>query len=203
MERVIGVGTSDFLKHRTNGLYLVDKSRFIIDVLTGQEEVLLFPRPRRFGKTLNLSMLRYFLERSDEDRQPLFQDLEVWQEPRARAHFQRHPVVFITFKDVRYPTWQSAFSAIRLEITRQFEAHRDLLETGGLSATEAGRFQAILSGEGDEALFGEALKALSSHLARACGERVVILIDEYDTPLHAAWQHGYYDEMVAFLRACR
>src|SRR5262245_31734511 len=109
-----GLGISDFRKLREQGADYVDKTDFISQVLAEPTEVMLFPRPRRFGKTMNLSTLRYFVEKRSDDLSHLFQDLAVWRDPIARAHFQRYPVLFITFKDIRTDTWESAFRAIRI-----------------------------------------------------------------------------------------
>jgi len=196
-----GLGISDFRKLRTSDADYVDKTRLITEVIEDRAEILLLPRPRRFGKTINLSTLRYFLEKSDEDRTALFEGLEVWGSERARTHFQRHPVVWISFKDVKFNSWTLTFAALRTEIQRMYDAHSYLLDQGFLAPTDAERFNAILSLEGDEPLYTRALKDLSGYLARYHGEQVVILIDEYDTPIHAGFTNGFYEEVVQFFRA--
>src|SRR4051812_9953150 len=112
------LGTSDFRNLRESPGHYVDKTRWIIDVLEDSAAILLFPRPRRFGKTLNLSTLRYFLEKSDEVRSSLYEGLEVWGNTGARAHFQRYPVLWMTFKDLKFSSWEATFAGIRTEVQR-------------------------------------------------------------------------------------
>lgn len=109
----LAIGTSDFRKLRAAGTRYVDKSAFIVDILSANAEVILLPRPRRFGKTLNLTTLAAYVERCDEDRTPLFDDLEVWQAgDDVRGHFGRHPVLFLTFKDVKARSWPHCRAAV-------------------------------------------------------------------------------------------
>ncbi len=194
------IGVSNFRELRTTGLRYVDKTEFVSGVLDAPDKVLLFPRPRRFGKTLNLSTLRCFVEKTPEDARALFAGLAIEQRPAAWAHFQRYPVIFLTFKDIKANSFALALSAIRKEIAQAYEDHRYLLEGAGLSEQEKRRFEQILGGEGDEALYWAALKDLSAYLHRHHGEKVAILIDEYDTPIHAGFGAGYYDSIVQFFR---
>jgi hypothetical protein len=194
------VGTSDFRTFRRDGSVYVDKSRLIPDVLEDPARVLLLPRPRRFGKTLNLSMLRYFLERADEDRTDLFEGLEVWTHAGARAHFQRYPVVFLTFKDIKKERWTDAFDKLKEMIWELYSAHYALIESGALAPHERNTFQAILDRTANPAQWSSALKYLVQYLARAHRQKVMVLIDEYDTPIHAAFVKGYYNEMIDFMR---
>jgi Predicted AAA-ATPase/PD-(D/E)XK nuclease superfamily len=200
--RPIAIGIDDFRKLREQGLEYVDKSHLIREVLDQSAEAILLPRPRRFGKTLNLSMLRYFFAKRDEDLSPLFADLSIWQAGDAyRAHFQRYPVVFLTFKDVKAERWDLAWAAIQRKIAALFNEHRDLLTDGHLSEREARDFQAVLDGTAGRAVHESALLDLCSALHRRHGERVVILIDEYDEPIHMGHVRGYATEVVAFFRA--
>jgi hypothetical protein len=196
----IPIGLSDFRKLREPGVHYVDKTEFVAGVLASRDEVLLFPRPRRFGKTVNLSTLRCFVEKSGEDLRPLFAGLAIEQRPEAWEHFQRYPVIFMTFKDVKAATFELAFSAIRREIARAYEAHRYLLQGEALSEEQRQAFLQILGNEGDETLYWSALRSLSAHLHRHHGEQVAILIDEYDTAIHAGFSAGYYDSIVQFFR---
>jgi hypothetical protein len=178
----------------------VDKTDFVTQVLDGDAKVLLFPRPRRFGKTVNLSTLRCYVEKSAEDMAPLFAGLSIAGSASARPHFQRYPVIALSFKDVKDGSFEAAFAAIRREIRRAHEEHAYLLDQGALRPEAAAMFQQILRAEGPEDLYAESLRELSLHLARFHGERVVILIDEYDTPIHAA--SGAADErrLLGFFR---
>jgi len=181
----------------------VDKSRLICELIDkpGVQAVLL-PRPRRFGKSLNLSMLRCYFEKRSEDFTHLFHDLAVWRAGDAyRAHFQRYPVIHLTFKGVKLERYEDAWAAIKEIITALFDAHRYVLDEGVLSATEAEAYRSILAREAPPTLYHRALLDLSEALHRYHGEKVVILIDEYDQPIHAGYVHGYVREMIDFFRA--
>lgn len=195
------VGSSDFQKLRRAGARYVDKTAFVAEVLRNPAEVLLFTRPRRFGKTMNQSALRYFLEKTDEDRSDLFQDLAIWRDPEARRHFQGYPVIDLTFKDVKASTWTSCRESLALKVANVFHEHRAAFTAGALSTQEAARFEAIVEHRAGDAQLTEALRFLSEIVARHHGRPVVILIDEYDTPIHSAYLNDYYDEAVEFFRS--
>ncbi len=194
----LALGYSDFRTIRRESRAYVDKTAIVGRVIEGDAQVVVLPRPRRFGKTLNLSMLRYFFEACDEDRSDLFEGLTVWSDEAARRHFQRHPVIFLTFKDVKGRSWADCVIGLRAAI---FDV---ALNVSALtSSNPPGRhFNAIVEDPSSppEALSG-ALKLLSQSLAEATGEQVLILIDEYDSPIHAGFLHGYYDEVVGFFRS--
>jgi hypothetical protein len=200
--RRIPIGVDDFRKLREQRMEYVDKSHLLREVLDRGAEILLLPRPRRFGKTLNMTMLRCFFEKRAEDLSPLFSDLSIWQAGEAyRAHFQRYPAIFVTFKDVKLATFDDAFSLIRAKLAALFEEHRALLDGGVLSEEEAQRYRRVLAGTAEMAACGAALLDLSTYLHRAHGEKVVILIDEYDAPIHAGHAHGYAPQILDFCRA--
>ena len=194
------IGISDFRKLREGSYHYIDKTPLIEDVLADGGEVLLLPRPRRFGKTLNLSMLRCFLEKTPEDRRPLFAGLAIASSEIARPHFQRYPVIFLTFKDVKSTSWEACYERLAGVLADLYGEHQDLLEQGVMKPQEAEIFTAILERRGTRAACTEALGLLSRLLARHHGEKVVILVDEYDSPIHAGHTHRYYDEVVAFFR---
>ncbi len=182
------LGIDDFQQLRELGLEYIDKSHLIRALLDkpGTQAVLL-PRPRRFGKSLNLSMLRCFFEKRDEDLWPLFADLSIAQAgERYRAHFQRYPVIYLTFKGVKHDRFEDCWAAIRLKIEALFREHQGLLESGRLDPGEARHYRAVLDGTAEMALYHRALIDLSTYLRRVHGEPVVLLIDEYDEPIHAA-----------------
>jgi hypothetical protein len=195
------IGISDFRELRDPGLIYVDKTDFVAQVLASGKKVVLIPRPRRFGKTVNLSTLRYFVEKSKEDRTALFAGLAVSTSAAARPHFQRYPVIALTFKDIKAGSFDAAFAAMRGEIRRAYRDHAYLLDEGALRPEDADRFQQILRAEGPEALYSESLLELSGHLARYHGEPVAILIDEYDTPIHAAATPEDERRVLDFFRA--
>ncbi len=194
------LGTSDFLKLRRAGATYVDKTALIAEVVQAQAKVLLLPRPRRFGKTLNLSTLRCFLERTEEERADLFEGLAVWDSEAARRHFQRHPVVFLTFKDVKTSSFDDCLEAVADLVAREFLRHDAVLDQAGLRGPEVTAHRRLLEGTASAVTLSNALRDLTAWLARATGERPVLLVDEYDQPLHAGVFHGYYDEAVGFFR---
>jgi hypothetical protein len=199
----IPIGIEDFRLLRERDLVYVDKSRLICELIDmpGVQAVLL-PRPRRFGKSLNLSMLRCFFEKRVDDLSHLFEDLAVWRAGDAyRAHFQRYPVIYLNFKAVKLERYEDAWAAICGKIRDQFNAHRDVLASGVLDPLAAERFAQILDGSAPLALYHRALLDLSEALHRHHGEKAVILIDEYDQPIHAGYVHGYVREMLDFFRA--
>ena len=184
-------GVSEYRLIRREGYAFVDKTAFIADVLDGGAQTTLFTRPRRFGKTLNMLMLKDFLERGAEDVTDVFEDTEIWRLPGDyRQHFRRYPVIWLSFRDVGGRTWRETRAGLR-----------DLFET------ELERLTSLHPGLADhrEALLAPSrrpffLKRLSATLGLLTGSRVVILIDEYDSPLHAAWLGGFWDEAVSFFR---
>ncbi|HSN87471.1 MAG TPA: AAA family ATPase [Thermoanaerobaculia bacterium] len=203
MSLSIPIGIDDFRLLRERGLAYVDKSSLIRELLDEPGVgVVLLPRPRRFGKTVNLSMLRYFFEKREEDLSHLFQDLAIWQAGDAyRAHFQRYPVIFFNFKGVRGEQFEVGWGAIREKIVDLYKEHVYLLEGGRLDEVDVRRFRQILDGTAEQALYDRALFDLSSYLHRHHGEKVVILIDEYDSPIHVAHAHRYAPRMLDFMRA--
>ena len=194
------IGLSDFRALREGGFAYVDKTALIDDLLAEGAQVLLVPRPRRFGKTLNLSMLRCFFEKTAEDRAPLFADLAIASSESARPHFQRYPVIFLTFKDIKPASWDECLARIAETLAELYAVHRSLLDSGGLKPEEAEIFAAILHRRAANAQLVGALGFLSRLLAERDGERVILLLDEYDSPIHAGYTRGYYDDVVAFFR---
>ncbi|HMY18282.1 MAG TPA: AAA family ATPase [Polyangium sp.] len=197
---VPGIGESDFRSFREAGYSYVDKSSLISDILADSSKVLLFPRPRRFGKTISLSMLGYFLGKSKEDLSSLFEGLSVWQDEGARKHFQRYPVISVTFKDVKAKTFEDVIAGIYEQIHAAFLGHRHLLDDGCLDDATAADFRRLLAREVPKAELPYAFKWLSHALYKHYGERVVILIDEYDTPVQSGYLYEFFDDIVLFFR---
>lgn len=195
----LSIGPSDFATLRAPGVLFIDKSDLIRKVLADPYQILLFPRPRRFGKTTNLSMLGYFLGRSDEDHSALFQDLSIWRSAEARHHLQRYPLIELTFKEVKEQRWADCFANLTDLLTELYSAHSYLLE-GDLGPADRRAFQAILDHKASRAQYRKALRKLSEHLHAHHGEPAVILLDEYGTPLHEAFVRGYYEKAVTFFR---
>ncbi|MGK3966501.1 AAA family ATPase [Sorangium sp. So ce118] len=201
MRQKLPIGIDDFREIRELELEYVDKSQLICDLLDLDARVVLAPRPRRFGKTVNLSMLRWFFERRGEDLSGLFAGLRVWDAGDSyREHFQRHPVISLSFKGTRHDTFEGCWEALRRKIEGVFHEHRALLTTGQLSEWEERHFRAILDGTANRAGYERSLLDLSTYLRRAHGERVVLLLDEYDEPIHAGYTHGYAPQILGFCR---
>jgi hypothetical protein len=192
------LGISDFRLLRQSNATYVDKTAAIADVLRHPAQVMLFPRPRRFGKTLLLSTLQAFVERGSEDREGLFGNLAIWNDPEARQHMGRYPVVFMTFKDVKHDSWDACLRAVADEIARAFRSHREV--RAGLAGHAIEIFDSLETERADEVRLARSLSFLCEALHRHHGERVVLLIDEYDSPIHAGYVHGYYDRVIQFFR---
>jgi hypothetical protein len=196
----VPLGISDFPTLREQRAYYVDKTAFIVRLLDQPTQAVLFARPRRFGKTLNLSTLRTFLEVSEVDRSALFEDLEVWTSAEARRHFQRYPVIHLTFKDVKARSWKEMFAAIRNVIAAEVRRHRELLRSDVLAPEDVESLRRMMREEHAAVPYHAMLRDLSACLAAHHGRKVVILIDEYDIPIQTAYAEGYYEEAVLFFR---
>ncbi len=191
----IPIGNSDFPKLREGGYLYVDKSRFISEVLARHAEVQLYPRPRRFGKTLSMSMLQAFLE-IGQDRSQLFSDLAVWQDPVARKHFQKHPVIFLNFREVKPERWEEARVQLGDEIRRMLREQLPRLRAANIDRLVIEELERAANSEPRPGI----MKDLCAALRAATGERVVILIDEYDGPILHAWTCGYFNEVASWFR---
>jgi hypothetical protein len=196
------IGHSDYAEVRRQGLTYVDKTRWIARVLDDAAKVILVPRPRRFGKTLNMTTLRAFVERSTEDRTDLFADTEVWtlDGGRWREHYQRYPVIYLTFKDAKGATWEATALKLRRllsEAMRRCERSLGELRTPSSDDMQAAQLTQESTPIG---VFEDMLWVATKLMHRCTGQPAIVLIDEYDSPLHAAWEHGYWDEAVSFFR---
>ncbi len=203
MQQRFPIGVDDFRRLREAGLVYVDKTHLVRELLDNLgATVTLLPRPRRFGKTLNLSMLRCFFEKRGEVFAPLFQDLSIAAPgDDYQRHFQRYPVIHMTWKGIKAETWELGWEEIRERIAALFREHDDLLDGGHLDEVEARDFSAVVDGSAGRAVYELALLDLSRLLERRHRTPVVILIDEYDEPIHAAYLHGYAKQALAFYRA--
>lgn len=198
--RPIELGSSNFVKLRKFGRLYVDKSPFISHVLEAGPEVMLCTRPRRFGKTTNLAMLQAFFEKRDEDFTAYFQDLAIWKDAAAREHFQRYPVIFFTFKDCKARTWEHCRAQLHATIQNTFQMHRTRWEAPNISPSERQGMDALLYGSAPPEAYEQSAFRLSQFLSRISGESVLLLIDEYDSPIHAGVENGFYHEVIDFFR---
>jgi hypothetical protein len=202
MPRPIPIGIDDFRALREAGLEYVDKSDLIRQLLDRPGvQVVLLPRPRRFGKTLNLSMLRAWFEKRDDDTALLFEGLSIAQAGEAyQAHFQRYPVIYLSFKGTKATTFEDCWGAITRTIEALFREHLYLLSSPRLDAFQIRDFRAIVERSAGRELYARALLDLSTLLHAHHGEKVVILIDEYDEPIHAGHAHGYAPQILDLMR---
>ncbi|VFN01263.1 MAG: Predicted AAA-ATPase, partial [Candidatus Kentron sp. G] len=195
------IGLSDFPRLIREEYAYVDKSLLIQSVLDSPAQVLLLPRPRRFGKTLNLSMLRAFFDRDRPENAELFRGLAIERSGgQYMAHRGRYPVVFLTLKDVKTRNWEDCLGHLRQVISEEFKRHEMLLEGEFLDTQEQKLFRKVRACECAGHELENSLRNLLTWLERATGERVILLIDEYDTPIHAGYQSGFYEEIISFMR---
>ena len=198
----IPIGIEDFKEIIERECYFVDKSLMIQDLLDSGAKVTLFTRPRRFGKTLNMSMLRYFFEKSEQDNSYLFNNLAVSKAgEKYFSHMGQYPVISISLKGMKQGSYELAFLQFKNIIIEEFGRHRELLKSDKLTSAQIGMFTAIYDNKADDSAYFSALKLLSDCLASAYGKNVIILIDEYDVPLENAYFNGFYDEMINLIRS--
>lgn len=198
--RPLPVGISDF-KQATSDYYYVDKTLLIRDFLDRKPMVSLFTRPRRFGKTLNMDMLRVFFEKSDEDTSKYFQDKLIWKCGEEYTSYQgKYPVIFLSFKDVKYPSWEQTFAKICKLISMEFQRHIELETSPRLNSYEKALFSQIARGNTSPVDFESALGTLSLFLSKHHGSKTIIIIDEYDTPIQQGHASDFYDAIINFMR---
>ena len=204
MRKKLPIGIDSFEKLRTNDFYYVDKTGFIADLLRDWGEVNLLTRPRRFGKTLNMSMLKCFFEIGTD--KSLFDGLKIAENKELCAEYQgQFPVIFISLKSVDGLTFASAAASLRRLIGREASRFGFLLQSNQLDTDDKKLYRALTAVEGgtfsmSDDVLADSLKTLSGLLAKHYSRKVVVLIDEYDVPLDKAFQSGYYDEMVSLIR---
>ena len=198
----IPVEISDFEKIREERCYYVDKTALIREFLEkGAAEVTLITRPRRFGKTLALSMMASFFD-IRRDSRPIFEGLEILSERQLCAKWMNQwPVVFLSFKNVDGMDFLYAYGQLEYEISCLFEKHRYLLESKNISVPEAELFEKIRNRQGSAVEVSRSLQLLMQLLNRYCGKKVILLLDEYDVPLSKASTYNYYSEMLEIIRA--
>ncbi len=201
MRKEIGLGIDSFRKLIESDVYYVDKTSFVKEIIDTKSEVLLFTRPRRFGKTLNMDMLKNYFENNEKDQYHLFKGLEIEKQgQKYKDHFGKYPVIFLTFKSVAGLGYEEASFQMKEEIAKEYERHSYLLDSDLLSDAKKKKYETIREGEGQLTLYGSSILNLCKYLYQYHNEKAIILIDEYDTPLHYAKLWDYYDQMVSFMR---
>lgn len=194
------IGISDYVRAQEE-YYYVDKTLLIKEFLDQKPLVSLFTRPRRFGKTLNMDMLRVFFEISDKNTSKYFADKNIWQcGEEYRSHQGKYPVIFLTFKDVKFDTWDATIEKIRGLLQEEYGRHQELLNSDKLSQYEKEYFTKIISATANEVELTSSLERLSKMLASHYDKAPVIIIDEYDTPIQEGYSKDFYDEIIGFMR---
>ena len=199
MKLNLPIGTSDFKEIRLQDSYYIDKSLLIKDVLHEKKKVILLPRPRRFGKTLNMSMLRCFFDRENAaENKKLFEGLQIEQEPEFEEQ-GLYPVIFISFKDIKTNTFELALDKIRDLIGSEFLKYKFLLQSEALDEIEKDQLNQLIHFKASRSQLESALKRLCKNLFDHFKQKPIVLIDEYDTPIHASYTKRYYEEMISFM----
>ena len=194
------VGVSDYRLASTE-YYYIDKTMMLKDFIDERPMVTLFTRPRRFGKTLNMDMLRTFFEKTNEDTSEYFKDKKIWEQGEYYRSFQgKYPVIFITLKDVKHNSWDNTFANIGSIISSEYCRHSDLSKSPKLDKKQKDFYDKMVSEKFSAVDLERSLLYLSEMLKKHYGEGAVIIIDEYDTPIQSGHTNGFYDDVIAFMR---
>ena len=194
------LGISDFKEIRKNDYYFIDKSLFIKEIINEDAQVILLPRPRRFGKTLNISMLRYYFSISEADWS-LYQNLKIAAEnEKYLQEFAKYPLIYLTFKGLKDLTWEDSLKNIEDIIAAEYQRHDYLLKEGILTEAERKVYREIINLEAEKVHYQKALLRLTEYLERYHDQKVIVLIDEYDQPIQSGYLNDYYPEVVNFMR---
>ncbi len=199
-KKSLPIGIADYVRAQTE-YYYVDKTLLIKDFLDQKPLVSLFTRPRRFGKTLNMDMLRVFFEIADEDTGRYFTDKKIWQcGEEYRAYQGKFPVIFLTFKDVKFATWENTIDKISALLQEEYDRHKEVMHGDQLASYEKEYFTRILNKTASEVELSAALEQLSKMLTKYYGTAPIIIIDEYDTPIQEGYSKDFYEKIVGFMR---
>lgn len=194
------VGVSDYRLASTE-YYYIDKTMMLKDFIDERPMVTLFTRPRRFGKTLNMDMLRTFFEKTNEDTSKYFKDKKIWEQGEYYRSFQgKYPVIFITLKDVKHNSWDNTFANIGSIISSEYCRHSELSKSPKLDKKQKDFYDKMVSEKFSAVDLERSLLYLSEMLKKHYGEGAVIIIDEYDTPIQSGHTNGFYDDVIAFMR---
>ena len=200
MPKVIGIGKQRYDRIIENNLFYIDKTMFIKEWWENQDDVTLITRPRRFGKTLNMDMLKCFFSNEYKDRGDLFEGLDIWKEEKYREIQGTYPVIFLSFAKIKQNTYKDAIAGIKRIICDEIQKYIFLKDWDGLADAEKNNLKNITYGM-DDVTAQEAIASLSNYLSRYYGKNVIILLDEYDTPMQEAYVNGYWNELTALTRS--
>ncbi len=194
------IGISDY-RLASSEYYYIDKTMMIKDFIDERPMVSLFTRPRRFGKTLNMDMLRTFFEKTDEDTSIYFKDKKIWECGEKYREYQgKYPVIFVTFKDIKFDTWEETFAAIKDVFAKETQRHIELENSDKCDEYDKKKFKQLASGEVNEVELSGVLLDLSRMLHKHHGTAPIIIIDEYDIPIQQGHMKNYYDKIILFMR---
>ena len=197
----IGIGESDFKALRLKNNYYIDKTLYIKDIIDNQSKVILVTRPRRFGKTLNMSTLRYFFDCEKKDTLKLFNGLKIMaQNESYTSKLGAYPCIYMTLKDVKGSNFEEMLLCFQTELNELFIEHANLLNSDKLFYVEKEMYNTILNFKANTIQLQGAIKLLSRILYRVYSTPVMVFLDEYDVPLQNAYVHGFYDEAIDFFR---
>ena len=199
-KKVVAIGKQAFDSVIENDCFYIDKTFFIKEWWENKDDVTLITRPRRFGKTLNMSMLECFFSNKYKDRGDLFESLEIWKDEKYRKLQGTYPVMFLSFASIKGNTFELAKNQIYEKIAELYENNRFLLESDCMSDTEKAKYRSFLENPIEKDV-SFALNSLSKYLSSYFGKNVIILLDEYDTPMQEAYVNGYWEELAAFTRS--
>lgn len=199
MARTVGIGHQDFGKIREKNNFYIDKTHFVREWWEADDEVTLITRPRRFGKTLNMSMLEHFFSVKYAQRGDLFEGLSVWDDKKYRGLQGTYPVIFLSFAWIKENSFIEARKSICRTIEEQYNKF-DYLLRGNLLNEKERQYYGQVSADMSDSTASVSLRSLSDFLSRHCGKKAILLLDEYDAPLQEAYVNGYWDEMTGFIR---
>ena len=200
MARVVGIGKQAFDSVIENNCFYVDKTSFIKEWWENKDDVTLITHPRRFGKTLNMDMIKCFFSNEYKDRGDLFEGLDIWKDEKYRKLQGTYPVIFLSFAKIKQNTYEGAVKQIKNELINLYNAFDYIMKSDLYNENEKLQYKSIRVGMDDETA-QEAVNNLSNYLSRYYGKKVIILLDEYDTPMQEAYVNGYWEELVGFTRS--
>ena len=200
MKKIVSIGNQGFEDIRINDNFYVDKTAFIKEWWEARDIVTLITRPRRFGKTLNMDMLKCFFSNKYAGRQDLFEGLSIWEEEKYRKLQGEYPVISLSFADVKQTNYIDAVKMRKFIISDAFREYRDIMQSDRFTETDRQRFE-MVNPTMDDVTAQRALKELGGYLETYYGRKVILFLDEYDTPMQEAYVGGYWDEFTAFIRS--